>query len=633
MKRILSLVLAGVLCVSAAAGLTACKDNTVTPGGDNATDAPKATDAATPVPTPAGPDIDPSSVDAITETWVATELTFNSTKEYASRADRGDSKKMSMAEQAMVILDVTFTCEDGTSLTIPAFWDGGNVFKVRFAPTKYGVWSYTTKCDTDDSLNGLTGKVGANSYKGNLDIYKHGFVTVKEGNKYFTYDDGTPFFYLGDTHWSMCSEEIDSPGTAGKKAGLPSHFQYIVDKRVSQGFTVYQSEPIGMKFNLTDGLTSADIKYFKETDRYYQYIAEKGLVHANAQFFFASALTKRNIDDPEYLELISRYWVARFGAYPVMWTLAQEIDNDFYNERGDQKIYTFKDNPWVKIAEYNHKYDAYSHPLTGHQENTGMTTVTGKGTRKGGTLTPSGGGISAFFSKEVTEATGHNWWGAQWSPSLNSQGSDAVPKDYWASPKVAINYESRYCYLWTKNFGARAQGWISLLNGFMGCGYGAIDIWLYNSTYDVNTESDDGIEKITPADKRTSWTEAIEFESGYQAGYLRYFMQQIEWWKLVPDFNDKVSFMPSSTETFYTCATIGSDTYVVYFYNKTTSTGKICNMIENAEYNARWFNPRSCDFVDIGTVKATETSQKGTPAYSAPEKPDAEDWVLILTKK
>lgn len=632
MKRIISLMLAGVLCISAAIGLTACKDN---PGNNTAkiTDAPDAPDA-TATPVPAGPDIDPSTVDVITETWVATELTFESSKEFASRADRGNAgATMAMAEQAMVKLDVTFTCDDGTSLTIPAFWDGNNIFKVRFAPTKYGVWTYTTKCDEDESLSGLTGKVGANSYKGDLDIYKHGFVTVQEGKKYFTYADGTPFFYLGDTHWSMLSEEIDSPGTAGKKANLPSHFQYIVDKRVAQGYTVYQSEPIGAKFDLTNGLTVADIKGFQEADRYYQYLAEKGLVHANAQFFFASALSKRAIDDPEYLELISRYWVARFGAYPVLWTLAQEIDNDFYNERGDQKIYSFKDNPWVKIAEYNHKYDAYAHPLTGHQENTGMTTVTGKGTNKNAKIAPSGGGISAFFSKEVTEATGHNWWGAQWSPSISGQGSDAVPKDYWASPKVAINYESRYCYLWTKNFGARAQGWLSFLNGFMGYGYGAIDMWYYNSTYNVNEESDDGIDKITPVDKRTSWTEAIEFESGYQAGYLRYFLQQIEWWKLVPDFNDKVSFMPSSKDTFYACATIDSDTYVVYFYNKNTSTGSVCNMTENAEYTARWFNPRTCDFTDIGTVKGTEQATNGTLSYAAPEKPDTEDWVLILTKK
>ena len=115
-----------------------------------------------------------------------------------------------------------------------------------------------------------------------------------------------------------------------------------------------------------------------------------------------------------YLEAISRYWVARYSAYPVMWTLAQEADNDFYSERG-QKVYDFNDNPWVKVAEFIHKYDAYQHPLSCHQENTLYTTVTGAGSSA---PNRDDGGKSAFYGEEVTARTGHNWWAAQWSPPL-----------------------------------------------------------------------------------------------------------------------------------------------------------------------------------------------------------------------
>jgi len=45
------------------------------------------------------------------------------------------------------------------------------------------------------------------SSKGDLDIYKHGFIQAEAGCKYMTYADGTPFFYLGDTHWGMYREE------------------------------------------------------------------------------------------------------------------------------------------------------------------------------------------------------------------------------------------------------------------------------------------------------------------------------------------------------------------------------------------------------------------------------------------
>ena len=624
MKKIFTPVLISLLCIVMAFSFTACKDNDDGPnsGGNTPAD-------ATPAPTPTPEDIDPSTVDIITETWVATEIDFESQKEY-------NYKK---AEPLDVIMDVVFTNRtSGTSLTIPTFWSDDVTFTVRFAPTEYGVWDYKTVCESDESLNGITGTVGANVYKGDLDIYKHGFVTTN-GSKYFVYADGTPFFYLGDTHWNMFAEEFDKPGSHAGSIDTDSHFKYIVDKRVSQGFTVYQSEPIGAPFTLNNGFQYADLRGFREADGYFQYIAQKGLVHANAQFFFASDMREKFANDDAYLEQIARYWVARWGAYPVMWTLAQEIDNDFYSERGDHPFWNYQNNPWVKVAEYIHKYDAYNHPLTGHQENTGATTITGAGTGSN----KSGNGISVFFSDEVSQKTGHNWWGVQWSPSLTGQASSDVAKDYWNYPKVAINYESRYCYLWTKNFGARAQGWISYLSGMYGYGYGAIDMWYYNSTYDIDKDSNDGIETITKADKKVKWSTAIEFESGYQVGYMKQFFSHLNWWKLVPDFNDQVYFNPDRgvpgdngkypTSAIYTCATDSNNTYVVYFYNQTTRTGMLGNMDADATYTAQWFNPRTCQYELISQeIKANVTDKNGKPGYPVPAKPDNEDWVLLVTK-
>lgn len=73
------------------------------------------------------------------------------------------------------------------------------------------------------------------SSKGDLDIYKHGFIQAEAGCRYMTYADGTPFFYLGDTHWGMYREEIDEPGPNAGETGAASHFRYIVDRRAEQG--------------------------------------------------------------------------------------------------------------------------------------------------------------------------------------------------------------------------------------------------------------------------------------------------------------------------------------------------------------------------------------------------------------
>ena len=59
----------------------------------------------------------------------------------------------------------------------------------------------------------------------------------------------------------------------------------ICEKRVSQGFTVYQSEPIGAKFDFTNGITEEDMAGLADYDEKFRIIAENGFVHANAQFF------------------------------------------------------------------------------------------------------------------------------------------------------------------------------------------------------------------------------------------------------------------------------------------------------------------------------------------------------------
>ena len=111
----------------------------------------------------------------VAETWRMTELSFTSATDYSqTRADQ-------------VMMDVTFTHKkSGTSITRPAFWDGGNTFLVRFAPVASGKWEWATTCPEDASLAGLEGSLRCKEYGGDLEIYRRGFVTVVPGNKYFT---------------------------------------------------------------------------------------------------------------------------------------------------------------------------------------------------------------------------------------------------------------------------------------------------------------------------------------------------------------------------------------------------------------------------------------------------------------
>lgn len=540
-----------------------------------------------------------ADADLLTEKWRAAELCLEATRDIDDPFDS-------------VLLDARFTSPSGKVYTVPAFWDGGRIWRVRFAPNELGLWRCETVCNLRDTgLDGLSYTLGCNPYAGELEIYRRGFLKTEPGVRYMMYDDGTPFFYLGDTHWTMLTEEFDSAGSNAGELKIDSHFRYIVQRRAQQGFTVYQSEPIGCRYTLQDGFDEADVAGFQDADRYFACIADAGLVHANAQLVFTSELIAGDLYKNEaYLEKLARYWVARYSAYPVLWTTAQECDKDFYHERGDQKVWDANTNPWKKIAAWVAQYDPYQHPLTAHMEHATYTSASDSSFRN---------------------VPGHTWYGVQYSFDLSGDPDYKILRDFWENSdgKVVINYEGKYDHLWTKAFGARAVGWMSFLGGMYGYGYGVQDMWYYKCVYDMQSTSSDGADQITPEDKKVQWHESLEFESAAQVNYMRLFLQRLEWWRLTPDFSSDAWYM--SRNDLAVSAHVDDALYVVYLYSKNTSAGYINSMDANGVYTAQWFNPRTGEYTLIAEdIRPAE--RLGSYMWAAPARPDAQDWVLLVTK-
>ncbi|GGD62201.1 hypothetical protein GCM10010911_20130 [Paenibacillus nasutitermitis] len=159
--------------------------------------------------------------------WQPIELTFAASASYTNPYKDVD-------------LSATFTGPNLESMTIPGYWDGGNVWKIRFSPTSAGTWTYTTSSTNSDDtgLHNQSGTLRAGAYTGNLDIYKKGFLKKSGNNRYLTYNDGSPFFWLGDTHWFGLSRESWSSSNDSRWS---SQFKGMIDKRSEDGFTVYQT--------------------------------------------------------------------------------------------------------------------------------------------------------------------------------------------------------------------------------------------------------------------------------------------------------------------------------------------------------------------------------------------------------
>ncbi|MCR5523626.1 MAG: DUF4038 domain-containing protein [Clostridia bacterium] len=578
------------------------------------------------------------------ETWRAVELSFESEKSYADPF--GD-----------VTLDMLlYGC--GRLYTVPCFWDGGNTWRARFVCPQAGKWQCKTVCSDEDNtaLNGRTALVECSAYSGNLDIYIHGFVTTRYGEKYLTYEDGTPFFYLGDTHWQLAQE-------------TPEMVAAICNKRAEQGFTVYQSQPMDSSFNMavTENLTEKCFDDLRALDEQFRIITECGLTHAHSQFFWPLTGMTRLIENhggwtepkikgmlglkrvtmPDlcdeaktYLEKLSRYWVARYSAYPVIWTLGQEIDNDPYQDENSK--WNAVNNPYKYVAEYLNKYDPYDHPVTAHQESTGNTVAYGNGLGTGelNMIWYPGAQPSAF-----RDVKAHTMYAPQWHPSFLKRDDYMSARDYWynGQGKPVVNYEGLYCYLWTKNYGARAQAWASYLTGLYGCAWGGQPTWAYLNGYDRDSQSDDGVDIIRPEEKQAAtWQDALEYPSSYQVGYMCSFMKRIEWYNLIPRFNNPAYFVPAS-DVFAYCASNKSNTeMVLYFYSFTDEsvaekvntkenggimTGTVGSLVPLAQYSYRWFNPITGEFTEEGTFRA---SILGT--WFAGLRPDDTDYVLLIQK-
>lgn len=576
------------------------------------------------------------------ETWRAVELSFESDKTYADPFN-----------------DVTLDLQlygNGRLYTIPCFWDGGNTWRARFVCPAAGEWQCKTVCsdETNAALHGRTAKVDCAEYSGELAVYQHGFVTTRYGEKYLTYDDGTPFYYLGDTHWQLGDESYDM-------------VQTICDKRVSQGFTVFQSQPGSYKANIIDGVDDADMEGFQHIDTHFKIIAESGLTHANTEYFWplsgmsplirshggwtepklkgmlgTKLVTMPDLSDEAkaYLEKLARYWIARYSAYPTIWTLGQECDNDPYQNENSE--WNAVNNPYKYLAEYLNKYDPYDHPVTAHQESTGDTVAYGNGLGTGevNMIWYPGAQPSAFRSVKA-----HTMYASQWHPHLTKRDDYMSARDYWynGQGKPVVNFEGLYCYLWTKNFGARAQAWASYLTGLYGCSWGGQPTWAYQNGFQKDIPSDDGVDLITPEEKQAAtWQDALEYPSSYQMGYMRSFMEELEWYNLIPRFNNWAYFVPASNVYAYCASNRNNTEMVLYFYSYTDEsvaerlnteknggimTGTVGSLAPCGKYTYQWFNPITGEYGESGDFTA---SVIGT--WFAGVRPDDTDYVLLIRK-
>jgi len=257
----------------------------------------------------------------------------------------------------------TFTGTSGAAsgrvLVMNGFWDGSNVWRIRFAPTAAGNWSYQTS-SSDSGLNGVTGSVtavGPTSGEVIANPLYRGFLE-RQGHAW-KLSDGTPFLAVGDTQWSFAEEF------------LTSEWERWMSARQSQGFNTFLGciwlaiydragliHPFPNKDPKTDNL---QVAYFQRLDQMVQYANDHGIMMGltvgafpgNSSWFNKMGTRARN-------DRWFRYCVARYTAYNVRWGLYGEV-----NEANPPWGTTWQQEA-AHSAQLIKDEDPYDHPIGSH---------------------------------------------------------------------------------------------------------------------------------------------------------------------------------------------------------------------------------------------------------------------------
>ncbi len=267
-----------------------------------------------------------------------------------------------------VQLSATFT-NGKQSITVPGFWDGGSIYKVRFMPPAPENWRYETRSNTP----ALSGKIGA---------FK--VTAPKAGNRgpvrvadtfYLRYEDGTPYHQFGTTSyvWTHQSEELQeqtlktlaaSPFNKIRFCVFPKSYDY--NKNEPQRFAFARKGDGSFDFDRPDP------EFWRHFEKRILDLQRLGieadiiLWHPYDRWGFSEM---SDAQDDRYL----RYCIARLAAYRnVWWSLANEYDfmtNRPQGHRGNKQWENWdrffqilqKEDPFAKLRGIHNGRDWYDH--------------------------------------------------------------------------------------------------------------------------------------------------------------------------------------------------------------------------------------------------------------------------------
>jgi hypothetical protein len=445
-------------------------------------------------------------------------------------------------------------------------------------------------------------------YGGDNPIYKHGFLQIGDHKRELSHNDGTPFFWLADTAWSVSA-----------KATHEEWKEYI-DFRSKQGFNVVQINTLPQHdacksefrtpFEMNDDnmdVSRINAEYFQYLDRIVADAVHNGIFPALVLFFFNYIpgtlpfwhVRRWGPFSKATAVAYARYMSARYAAFGAMWIVTGDTDLscpeavEIYNAAGD----ALKND-----LPYDSPVTAHICGLLGPQEEFNMQHWLDFVIFQ-----------SSHFVYSRERAIYYAWKARNFSktrPVLNSE----PPYENMGYMDIG---EGKY----VKREVTREVGWSSILAGATaGVTYGAHGIWSWHR---------EGEEFYDRWGKPLSdWKTALRFEGSNDYIHLKRFFEALPWWELKPAREMVITrrngevYNGFDRDDINAAVTDGNKHVVIYIPRDSAVPFEITL---NGEYEATWFNPTTGERKPHGSMLSEDSNE----IRELPWNPDA---VLLLKK-
>lgn len=529
-----------------------------------------------------------------------------------------DRVRSSGADQIEV--DAHFKGPGGQSGVVPAFWTGENVWRVRFASPQTGEYEFETRCSeaADRGLHRQKARLIVTPYRGDNPLLESGPVAVRKGERIFRHADGTPFFWLADTWWMGLCNRIK----------WPAEFQRFALDRLEQGFSVihivaglYPDMPPLHEAGWNEAGTPWDEKfdainptYFDAADRRIQYLCNIGIVPC----IFGCWGYFTDFMGVEKLKRHWRYLIARWGAYPVTWSLAGEAVLPYYlhPKFGKWDEYTPKAKAdWTEIAKYVREIEPFGRPITIHPPNYGKID-------QGGHNQIEDRNLLDFDMLQTAHGTQNNYWHTAATMRHSTSLEPAMPvimgEGFYEGILESSREETQRWFFWT-----------CMLSGAAGHSYGANGVWQLNQPGKPFRANPMGMHWGD-----VTWQEAAKLNGAKQIAMGKKILEQFSWWQMEPrqdwlQLGPVGDFVKKEHAEFMqpVCAGVPGKFRIVY-WSPTEMFAPLLGVTgieSDVKYTATLINPSDGQTMATWRVEADESG-----SWKLPQMPIHRDWMMIL---